>query len=429
MQQAVSSPARQYWRGRGVQLSLLTLVITAAVYSKAALGPLQETMRAALGLSDIQIALLQGPALAFSMIVLAVPLGLLIDRYTRVRLLLVFMVLLMIGTLLTAAAPDFAALFAARALVGLGAFPIQPIILSLVADLFVPEQRGRASMITLVGQYAASAAAFAIGGALVTTFDGKPDAWRWTVLWAIGPFSALIIPIMLALNEPPRRERAIEKPSARASFVGVWRYRAVIAILIAGFIVNLIPLHAAMIWAAPALARAFDLGPDRAGAIMAIVLPVAGIGGSVAGGVLADLCQRAGGPRRTITIVSVMALLAAPLGLFTVMPRLIWAGVLLVLLLASLTAMAQMTVAIGMVVIPNELRGLYFAIKVGAGAVFGVGLAPLAVSLLSGMLGGPDMLSQSLALVCATGCALCGATYALGSRYFYHHATMGFAAR
>src|ERR1700679_3573697 len=102
---------------RGLQMLLLTLAASAGTFARTAIGPLQETMRSALALSDNQLALLQGPALAVPLVIAAVPLGLIIDRYSRVRLLLIFTGLNMIGNILTAIAPNFASLFAARSLI------------------------------------------------------------------------------------------------------------------------------------------------------------------------------------------------------------------------------------------------------------------------------------------------------------------------
>jgi predicted MFS family arabinose efflux permease len=102
---------------RGLQLLLLSIALISAVYAKMALGPLQETLRGALSLDDNQIALLQGPALAFPMLLIAVPLGLIIDRRSRVKLLFFLALFALLGSLLTAVAPNFAVLFAARALV------------------------------------------------------------------------------------------------------------------------------------------------------------------------------------------------------------------------------------------------------------------------------------------------------------------------
>ena len=81
----------------------MILANTAALYSVTALGPLQETIRVALALSDNHMALLQGPALALSNVLLAIPFGIAVDRYTRVQVLRTFFVLGIAGGLLTAA--------------------------------------------------------------------------------------------------------------------------------------------------------------------------------------------------------------------------------------------------------------------------------------------------------------------------------------
>ena len=86
---------------------LLTVAAASAIYARTALGPLQETMRIALGLTDNQMAMLQGPALALPTIFAAIPLGLAIDRYSRARLLLVLTALNLFGSVFTGLCSDF----------------------------------------------------------------------------------------------------------------------------------------------------------------------------------------------------------------------------------------------------------------------------------------------------------------------------------
>jgi hypothetical protein len=68
----------------------------------------------------------------------------------------------------------------------------------------------------------------------------------------------------------------------------------------------------------------------------------------------------------------------------------------------SMIGVMEMTLTT--VVIPNELRGLCLSVMVTVSLVFGIGLAPLVVSMLSSALGGPTTLALALTLVCtATG--------------------------
>lgn len=402
--------------GRAFQLFVLSIALGAAVYSKSAIGPLQETMRGALQLSDNEMALLQGAALGFPMLVVSVPLGLLIDRRSRARLLVVLVGMITIGSALTAFASNFTLLFMARVMVGLAAFAVAPATTSLLADLYPPAERGRAIIVTMIGQYAGVAAAFGFGGSLLSVFESEHDAWRWTMLSLSGPL-ILVLLTCLALREPPRGERVIEHPSVRDSFIECWSYRGVIAPLLAGIVLAEVAIAAVMVWAAPTLTRSFGLPPGRVGAIMAAAVPIGGIVGSIVGGLLADLSQRSGGPPRTVAVANVIALLSIPAGLFAVMPGVPAATVALITLIGSLTAICIMGTTALTVVIPNELRGLCISMLTGLGALVAIGLAPLMVSALSGVIGGPTMIGYALATVCIAAGVLCAGSFALARRY------------
>src|SRR5262249_39651885 len=163
------------------------------------------------------------------------------------------------------------------------------------------------------------------------------------------------------------------------------------------------------------LSRSFGLHPGRIGAMMALALLVGGIVGPMAGGILADSCQRSGGPRRTMTALSVLALLGAPAGCFAASPGVMTAGLMLALFLLIGSAISVRVAALSVVVIPNELRGLCMSVEFAAGALFGLGLAPMPVSLLSGARGGPAAIGKALSIVCAV-TGLLGATLFAHSR-------------
>jgi MFS family permease len=402
---------------RGLQMLLLTLAASAGTFARTAIGPLQETMRSALALSDNQLALLQGPALAVPLVIAAVPLGLIIDRYSRVRLLLIFTGLNMIGNMLTAIAPNFASLFAARSLIGLTAFAVNPVVFSLLADLYVPSQRGRATMVIVTGQFVGMASAFALGGGLLAMFGSGRDGLRSTLVWLTVPL-VLVTLALLQAREPARIDRAMKNPSIREAWPELWSYRAVIAPLLVGVVTIEIAIGAVFIWAAPALSRAFTVSPDRIGAIMGIGLILSGVLGPIVGGTLGDFCHRTGGPNRTLSVLSMLAILSVPAGLFALMPSVASAGVLLVIFAVLISAGCVMGTTLFTIVIPNELRGLCMAILTAACVLFGNGMAPLIVSLLSGAMGGPAMIGKALTAVAVVSSLLGAAMFAFGGRYF-----------
>ena len=401
----------------GPQLLLLAVAMAAAGYVRTAMSPLQEAMRIALSLTDNQMALLQGPAIGIPVVLTAIPLGLLIDRYRRTGILLVLMALSLAGTLLTALAPGFGLLLLARCLAGVMGLAILPVVFSLLADLFEPAQRGRVTTVAIIGQVAGNSAAFALGGAFLAMSGSAPQGWRSAMLGLAVPMVPLLI-LMLALREPPRIGVAIRNPSVRQVWHELRHYRAMIAPLAIGIILAEIAIGAIIIWASPMLSRRYALPPDQIGAIMAMGMLVSGIGGPLIGGPLADLCQRTGGPRRTVAVLGGLALLSVPASLFAFVPGATLASVLLVASMTIVLAIVVMGMALFTIVIPNEIRGLCMSVLIAAEILFALAFAPPLVSALSGALGGAGMIGKALSIVCAGAGVLSVLTFFYGMRAF-----------
>jgi len=382
----------------------------------AALGPLQESMRVALSFTDNQMALLQGPTRVWPQLLTAVPLGLIIDRQSRVRLLWVFALVTAAASGATALLSSFAWLFAARSLVGLAGAGTLTAAISLLADLYGPAQRGRAMTVLGIGQVAGSAAAFAAGGTLLTIIRSGAAGWQGAMLWLALPLVATSA-VIFALQELPRTDVVVERPAARAAFAELWSYRAVIAPLLGGVVIIDIAYGAAYLWAAPAMSRRFMLAPDRVGAIVGAVLLISGILGPIAGGLLADTCQRTGGPRRTMAVLGLLALASVPFGLFALTPGVVAASVSLAIFLTLLPAISLMVTTLCTVVIPNELRGLCIALLNAVCDSFAFMLAPVLVSVLAGALGGPAMLGRAVSIACGFTAVMGAVTFGIGRRY------------
>ena len=401
----------------GFQLLLLAAVIAAAGFARTAVGPLQEAMRVALILSDNQMALLQGPVIGIPIAFIAIPLGLLIDCTSRVRLLLALVSFTLMGSLFTAFASSFIWLLVARFLAGVAALAIVPVVYSLGADLYPPEQRGRVLMVASISQCAGNSAAFALGGTLLTLGEGAPEAWRWAMLWLTAPLLPVLL-LMLVLREPARTGIAIDRPSVRQVWEELGHYRAMIVPLVVGIILAENAIGAISIWAAPMLSRNFRLPPDRIGGVMAMGMLISGIAGPAIGGLLADLSQRTGGPARTVAALAVLALLSVPAGLFAFVPGVVTGSILLVLSMTLMLAVNIMGWTLFTIVIPNELRGLCMSALGATSIFFFLAVAPPTVSLLSGAIGGLSMIGKALSIVCVVIGILAASTFAWGRRSF-----------
>lgn len=401
---------------RGFQLLLLAVAMAAAGYVRTAISPLQEAMRIALSMSDNQMALLQGPVIGIPVILGAVPLGLLINRYSRVRLLCVLMLLSLIGSLFTAFASNLTLLLLARCLAGLTGLGAIPIVFSLLADLYAPAQRGRAMMVVSVGQLGGISAAFAFGGVLLAMTGSEPEGWRSAMLWLSAPLVPVVL-LMLVLREPPRMGLAIANPSARQVWQELRQYRAVVVPLAVGGVLVEVAIGAMLIWGAPMLSRSFGLPPDQFGSIMAMGALVSGMVGPIVGGTFADLCQRTGGPQRTGSVLTALAFLGAPASLFAFASEVTSASVLLVTTMTLMLTISVMATTLFTIVIPNELRGVCISVLVAANLLFAFAVGPVAVSVLSSAIGGLAMIGNSLSIICVISSLLAATTFAFGRRY------------
>jgi MFS family permease len=412
------------------QLLLFATATWTATYSRFTTGPLQEALHQSLSISDNRMAILQGSAVAIPMVLGAIPIGFLGDRVSRKNMLLVATFLVLISLVLCVTAPSYERLLLARVLLGLSMGGMLVPAYAMGGDLVSPAQRGRATMAIMIGEISGGSAAFAIGGALLVYVSAAPALtvqslglanWAWTLLW----MSAVVV-IALALftliREPARRDVIVARPPLRTVLPELWKYRRVAVPLQLGRATFLIGDGAVLVWGAPLFARKFHLAADRIGFIMAIALLVGGAVGVMLGGVLVDYCQRRpGGSQRAILWLAGIAALTVPASLFSLASNAEWAAVLLTLFLTLGFCVSAVTMALTLIVIPGELRALNLGVTLIVGSVFAVALAPLAVSALSGVLGGEGALPQSLAIVSGIATLANALVFAFSARYFPTH--------
>ena len=406
-----------------VQLLLIALAAGAGNYARYALGPLQESVRIALGLDDNQLAILQGPVLALPLVILSIPLGLAIDRYSRARLLHLVAVVITAGSLLTALASSFALMLMARALVGLVALAIPAIALSLIADRFPSSQRGRAVMIMTMGQLGGMAAVFALGGEFLTRFGAGSSVWSSAMLWLTAPLAAAAC-LMLLIRDASRHSKASERARTSAVWSEVWRHRSTVGPLLAALVLMELVACAAVVWTTPALSRRFAVPPDRVGAALAMGIMVSGLVGPIVGGFLADACQRWGGPYRSVSVMAALTMLNSIAATFPILPEWGEAATVFVCFLTVTTAILGMGTAVYTVIVPEHVRGVFSSILNGGG-IIAFGLAPVLVSGLSSLMGGPLKIAHSLMAVGGTSGLLGTALLAVAARRFFRMRPIG----
>jgi MFS family permease len=393
-------------RSAMLSVVLISLIMTVGVATQGVFNPLQELAKGELLLTDFQVSLLQGLAAALPVALLSIPVGRLCDRRNRMRLLAGMALLWTVGTLLTAFAQDFALLFVARSMAAVGVLCGLPVSLSIAADHSRVSQRGTAMMLLSVGRIIGAALAFAIGGALVGAIAAHPPAWLgglapWRGVHLLFALASLVLLLpMLLMREPARRELSdVIDPSIAEAARAIWQRRALLGPMFLGQVTVTMADSAAAVWAAPVLTRDYHQLPEQFGLWMGLVILLSGLGGSILGGVLADLGNKGRFPGGILGVAVAAAVIGIPAAMFPVMPTVGGFATMLTLLLVSGAITGLVTATAITVMVPNELRGVCLGTFVMIGAVFGLGVAPTLVTLLSSALGGENHVALALTIV------------------------------
>ena len=404
-------------------LLALTLAMAIGFTMMASFGTVQEGAKAELGLSDAALGIIQGVSAALALVVFSIPVGILVDRFNRTRLLVALALVWTAGTALTAVANGAAMLFVARVLTETGTTGALTAALSLTADLCAPERRGRAMLLVNIGKMAGLAAAFGVGGWLFGQIarGGLPVVagmapWRGTHAILAGAGLVLIVPLLL-LREPARREVAAATRAPFKVLAGeLWSRRAFLAPLFVGQVAVVMADNAALVWAAPVLSRHYGLQPgDFAGWMGALVF-VSGLGGTLLGGFAADWGQRSHRRGGLLIGAVVAAAIGVPAALFPIGPSVTWFAIAFGTLSLCGAITGLVTSVALTVLIPNEVRGLCIGAFIAFAGLIGFGIAPSLVTAISSLLGGEAQLGPALAAVGVVTGLLSVAGFALAMR-------------
>jgi len=388
-------------------LLILALAMASGFTMMTSFSLVQEGAKAEMHLSDTILGVVQGVSAAVPLVLFSIPIGILVDRTHRIRLLIGLSAIWTLGTFLTAIAHNVPMLFIARMLAGIGTTGGLTAALSLIADLCVPAQRGRAMLIVTMGKSLGQAGAIALTGWLLGLFlhaatpaiFGDIAAWRSAhISLALISFCALL-PLLL-MREPARREVAASTHAPfRVIFGELWARRAFLGPLFLGQVSVVMADAAAAIWAAPVLSRSYGLAPQDFAGWLGVLIFLTGVGGGILGGLVADMGQKSGRRGGLLIGAVVAAGLGIPAALYPIAPSVPLFGCALGMLILFGTITGLCTSVALTVFMPNELRGLCIGAFIAIAGLIGFGIAPTLVTWVSALLGGESHLGQGLAIV------------------------------
>jgi len=214
-----ASPAAWY------ALGVLTLVTLFGYVDRGIFVLLAEPIRLKLGLSDLQLGLLQGTGVAIFAALASYPLGWLADRFDRRIVLSGCLLFWSAAVVACGLAQNFEQLLVAGALVGAGEAGLVPIVYSLIPDLFRDKKRQLANSVFALASTASGSLALAICGQLIAgveSFRGVLpagmqglDGWRLSFFAAALPAPLMVL--LIATIAVRRGRRAAAAPAATAA--------------------------------------------------------------------------------------------------------------------------------------------------------------------------------------------------------------------
>jgi predicted MFS family arabinose efflux permease len=240
-----------------------------------------------LKLSDLQFGLLGGAAFAVFYALFGLPIARLAERSSRIAIIATCIALWSAMTALSGFAGSYWQLLALRMGVGVGEGGCSPAAHSLLSDHYPPRQRATALAIYSAGVPIGTLLGAVLGGWIAQTFS-----WRIAFVVVGLPGLALALLARLTLKEPRRGHIDGTTPDAAAPPLG-----AVVARLFrtpsfrhlaAGFVLANLTGSGVNVFMSTYLVRSFHLGLATVGVLYGLVVGVAGLSGTLAGGLIAD---------------------------------------------------------------------------------------------------------------------------------------------
>jgi MFS family permease len=292
-------------------LGLLTFVYVLNFLDRTLIYILFTPIKKEMAFSDLQLALLGTTSFVIFYTALGIPFGRLSDRVVRKNMIAGGLAVWSIFSGLTGFADSFWTLFFCRVMVGVGEATLGPAALSLLSDYFPPRRRATVQAIYSSGIAVGAGLAFFLGG-----WVGQHFGWRWAfyLLGFPGLFFAVLV---FLLKEKPRGQT--ETTAVRYTSKD-WKilFRSVpLRYHYLGYALFGLAANNLSIWGATFFTRVHKFDIATIGLWGGILSLIAGVPGTVLGGLAADRFRRFG-PGGRMLFSSVAALIAIPFWLMLI---------------------------------------------------------------------------------------------------------------
>ena len=318
----MADPLHKAWiKSASLGLAILSFINLFNYLDRYVVSALVESLKhSELALSDAELgSLMSGFLIVFTLV--APIFGALGDRRSRPRLIAFGVGVWSVATALSGFAGSFAALFAARASVGIGEAAYVTIVPSLLSDYFPLSQRGRVMAIFFCAIPVGSALGYVVGGLIDVHFG-------WRAAFFVAGVPGLVLAILcLGLRDPPRGSQDGDSPApatapaaARAKSSNLATYRQLLrnrpyVLTILGYAAYTFALGGLAFWMPAFLERVRGIPRSEATVSFGAIVVITGFIGTFVGGWLGDYCAKYS-KQAYLWISAIATLVAAPFAWF-----------------------------------------------------------------------------------------------------------------
>jgi MFS family permease len=378
-------------------LAVLAACWLIAYLDRAVIALLATSIKRSLGVSDVEIGVLQGIAFSVVYILVALPVGWFADRANRRNIILFGLCFWSLATIACGLARTYHELVLARMMMGLGEACLTPASMSMIADYFARTARGRAIGVVTGAATLGSVLSSLLGGlvlklcggaAVALPLVGLAEPWQITFI-VLGAPGLLVALLLLTVREPVRRQapaKATPVEASTGSFVRVLarRWRLFLPIYLA-LMFSVFAGYGTAAWMATVAIRRYALSPAYVGLVGGTVGLVMGTTAPFLVGVVSDWAGRRWPGTGRLWTIAVLFVSQVPLiagWAFLPVPFAIF------LALSTLNGVAGAGLpSTGYILlqelVPNHMRAQAVALFVTISSFVGMGFGPVVIALVT----------------------------------------------
>jgi MFS family permease len=392
----------------------LMVLYTSSFIDRQILSLLVKPIRADFHIDDFQYSLLAGLAFVVTYSLAGLPIGFLVDRWSRRGIITIGVTVWSIMTAACGITSSFPTLFVTRIGVGIGEATLSPASYSLVSDLFPKDKLGRALSLYGLGIPIGSGLALVIGGQVIKAITaigpidlpivGMTRPWQ-TVFMAIGLPGLLLAALTLLIVKEPKRHMAPGAVDHKPTLGEAVRFFIANTRAYAGLYLGMGLLamygYGSNVWYPTFLQRVHGFDVTGAGMFIGSWTLILGVAGCLSAGWMSDMLIKRGRPDGHF-IVSIFYCLGFALsGVIGTLAtdRTVSLTFVAISLFFSNTIIGIVAAAL-QILTPNRMRGQISSVFLAVAAFIGLAFGPPAVGFATDHIFHDDnMVGHSLALV------------------------------